>query len=147
MSYAAEPALRHARSAPKFSPSTPILQRPNKPSDCRPRNAPSGEEVLQHYLRRVDPQVADSFTAEQREAIKAMLGGRGIARHAIEIRHSLPFGRRRFYMVLLMGREQRSLPRLAREAVRGRPLNLLVYLGLAALFCAPALGVFLALAR
>jgi hypothetical protein len=103
--------------------------------------------VLQHYLRRVDPQVADSFTDEQREAIKAMLGGRGIARHAIEIRHSLPFGRRRFYMVLLMGREQRSLPRLAREAARAHPMNFLAYLGLAALLCAPAFGVFLALAR
>lgn len=147
MSYAAEPTLRQVRPASSFSSATAIVQRPNKPSSCRPRHAPSGDEVLKHYLRRVDPEVADSFTPEQREAIKTMLGNRGIARHAVEIRHSLPFGRRRFYMVLLMGREQRSLPRLAREAVQGRPMNLLVYLGLAALFCAPALGVFLALAR
>lgn len=147
MSYASEPAIDQAKPAPKFSPSTPISLRQKPRQQCRPRNAPSDEEVLRHYLKRVDPEVAASFTDQQRQAIKVMLGGRGLARHAVEIRHSIPLGKKRFYTVLLIGREQRSLHRLRREAALSRPLNLVVYLGLAAIVSAPVLGLLLAFAR
>jgi hypothetical protein len=94
-------------------------------------------------LNRVDPEVAASFTEPQREAIKTMLGARGVAKHAVEIRHSIPLGKRQFYTVLLMGREQRTFLR-ARGERAARPFNILVYACLAALVCAPVLGVILA---
>ena len=151
MSYALEPAIDQAKPAPEFSPrssnspSIPLRQKPRH--QCRPRNAPSDEEVLRHYLRRVDPEVAASFTEEQRQAIKVMLGARGVIRHAVEIRHSIPMGRKRFYTVLLMGRERRPLHRLRGEGALSRPLNLAVYAGLAAVVSAPVLGLLLAFAR
>jgi len=101
--------------------------------------------MLDRYLRRMNPQVAASFTEPQRDALKAMLGARGMAKHAVEIRHSIPFAKWRFYTVLLMGKEQRPLHRLQGEGTVSRPFNLLVYVCLAALFGAMALGTIFAL--
>lgn len=104
----------------------------------------AGDAVLDHYLKRVDPEVAASFTDEQRAAIKTMLGARGIAKHWVEVRRSLPLGRRRFYLVFLLGAERRSLSRLHLEGQVSRPLALLVYVGLAVLALAPVIGVLAA---
>lgn len=152
LSYATEPALadpaiNDTKPAPKFPPSTPLDIRQSPRHKCRPRRTPSAEEVLNHYLKRVDPQIAASFTPEQREALKTMLGARGVAKHYVEIRRSLSLGRKRFYTVLLIGKEQRALHRLKREGAVSRPFNLAVRVALVALLCVPALGVFLALAR
>src|SRR3546814_11088743 len=62
------------------------------------------DPFLDHYFRRIDPRVAASFSPEQRDAIKAMFGARGVARHTVEIRRSLPIGRGRYYLVLQLGR-------------------------------------------
>ncbi|MFQ5775110.1 MAG: hypothetical protein ACE5GS_11375 [Kiloniellaceae bacterium] len=97
--------------------------------------------VLEHYLKRVDPEVAAGFTEDQREAIKIMLGTRGVANHKVEIRRSVPFGRRRFYLVVLMGREHRALARLYGEGMVSGRFNALVYLGLAALLLTPLIGL------
>src|SRR3546814_16310564 len=67
------------------------------------------DPFLDHYFRRIDPRVAASFSPEQRDAIKAMFGARGVARHTVEIRRSLPIGRGRYYLVLLLGRERRTV--------------------------------------
>ena len=53
------------------------------------------ESFLNHYFKRLDPEVAASFTPEQRDAIMAMFGAREIANHSLEIRRSIAFGRRR----------------------------------------------------
>src|SRR3546814_6548697 len=42
------------------------------------------DPFLDHYFRRIDPRVAASFSPEQRDAIKAMFGARGVARHRSE---------------------------------------------------------------
>ena len=151
MSHTIETALEDTKPAPTFSPPN-ILQPPR--SDLRqparhggrPRHAPSSDEVLQRYLKRLEPEVAESFTSEQREAIKTMLGAREVARHFVEIRRSIPFGRKRFYTVLLIGRDQRSLRRLRRAGEVSRSFTLAVYAGLTALALAPAAGVALAFA-
>src|SRR3546814_3400382 len=85
------------------------------------------DPFLDHYFRRIDPRVAASFSPEQRDAIKAMFGARGVARHTVEIRRSLPIGRGRYYLVLLLGRERRTVGRLYSEGSMSTAFNLLGY--------------------
>ncbi len=86
--------------------------------------------VLDHYFQRLDRRIAETFTKDQREAVKILLGIRGIARHAIELRRSVPFGRRRFYFVFLFGRERRGFSRLYSQGIISHRFNVLLYLGI-----------------
>jgi hypothetical protein len=98
------------------------------------------DPFIDHYFRRIDPQVAASFTTEQRDAIKSMFGARGIAKHSVEIRRSLPIGRRRYYLVLLLGRERRTIGRLFSEGAATKSFTLLGYAITAAAWLLPAAG-------
>ncbi len=103
---------------------------------------PSDQAFLDHYLKRLDPEVANSFSEEQKRAIWTLFGARGIAKHAIEVRRSLPLpGRQRFYMVFLCGCEQRGITRLHGHGESSRGVDLLWYLGLGALCLAPVLAL------
>ncbi len=103
------------------------------------RNA-SDRAFLEHYFRRLDPEVAASFSAEQRDAMATMFGARGIARHAVEVRRSVPFpGGRRLYLVFLLGRERRAISRLYNQGMVSGRFNAVFYLGLGALFLLPVL--------
>src|SRR3546814_8969285 len=63
-----------------------------------------------------------------------MFGARGVARHTVEIRRSLPIGRGRYYLVLLLGRERRTVGRLYSEGSMSTAFNLLGYAITAALW-------------
>ncbi len=103
---------------------------------------PTDQAFLDHYFQRLDPEVADSFSDPQKRAIWTMFGGRGIAKHAVELRRSLPLpGGRRFYMVFLCGREQRGITRLHGRGESSRIVDLLWYLGLGALGLTPVLAL------
>lgn len=126
------------------------LQAPGSQTPCpedpaAAKTAAPRDPFIDHYFKRIDPEVAASFTPEQREAIKTMFGARGMAQHALEIRRSLPIGRRRFYLVLLLGRERRTFSRLSREGAISRPFNLLGYAITAGLWLLPAAGAALLL--
>ena len=111
-----------------------------------PDNAADARDpFLDHYFKRIDPQIAASFNADQREAIKTMFGARGIAKHSVEVRRSLPIGRGRFYLVLLLGRERRTFGRLYSEGAVSSSFNLLGYAITAALWMLPAVGAALLL--
>jgi hypothetical protein len=121
-------------------------QPPAATAPAAPQIADSPRDpFIDHYFKRIDPAVAASFTAEQCEAIKTMFGARGMAQHAVEIRRSLPIGRRRFYLVLLMGRERRTFGRLTRDGAISGPFNLLGYAITAGLWLLPAVGAALLL--
>jgi hypothetical protein len=108
---------------------------------ARARDA-SERAFLEHYVKRLDPEVAASSTEEQRSAIMTMFGARGIAEHAVEVRHSVPLpGGRRFYLVFLCGRERRSIARLFSQGKMSRVVDILWYLGLGALFLVPVLAL------
>ena len=132
--------------APRTFAPTSTSARPVHPSaphrTTRRRRHRIDDAVLDSYLRRIDPAVAASFTPVQREALKTMLGARERARHLLEIRRSIPFGRRWFYIVFLIGAERRSLARLYREGAVSRPFATLVYLVLATLFATPLFILF-----
>ncbi len=103
------------------------------PSSRHRAAASPDDGFLDHYFKRIEPQVATSFTPTQQQAIKTMFGTRGINRHAVDIRRSLSFGRSRFYMVFLMGREHRALGGPARPGLR----SFVGYLLLALLLLVP----------
>lgn len=108
---------------------------PGEPPSGRHRTAaaPEDDGFLDHYFKRIDPQVAASFTPAQQQAIKTMFGTRGINRHAVDIRRGLSLGRSRFYMVFVMGREHRALGGAARSGLR----SFVGYLFLALLLLVP----------
>jgi len=91
-----------------------------RPDDC----------FLDYYFRRIDPRVAASFTAEQRQAIKTMFDGRKVRRHPVDIRRSIGFGRHRVYLVMLAGRERRLLPQSKRADAFAAVSSILGYLAL-----------------
>jgi hypothetical protein len=101
----------------------------------------SSESFLNHYFKRLSPEVAASFTPDQRDAIMIMFGAREVANHSIEIRRSIPFGWRRFYLVFLMGPERRHFVRLHSQGTISRPFNILFYLGAGALLLIPVLAL------
>jgi hypothetical protein len=103
--------------------------------------AAAGSDFVAHYFRRIDPRVAASFDAEQREAIRTMFGDRGIARHAIDLRCGFPFGRRRYYLVFLFGRDRR----FSLRSLSGHREELLGYGLLAAVVLAPLFALIFGL--
>jgi len=116
--------------------------RTSRPPSMRRKTADvSKETFLNHYFKRLNPEVAATFTAEQRDAISIMFGAREIADHSIEIRRSFPFGRRRFYLVFLMGPERRDFARLHRQLAVAQPFNFLFYLAAGAVLLLPVLAL------
>ncbi len=103
------------------------------------------DPFIEHYFKRIDPNMAASFSAEQCAAIKQMFGARGVAKHAVELRRSIPIGRRRFYLVVLMGREQRTFNRLFSEGTATGSFAIIGYAITAALWMIPAVGLAFAL--
>ncbi len=135
MSHASSPALDQSAKAG----AGPASISARKARRAEARNA-SDRAFLDHYFRRLAPEVAASFSAEQRDAIATMFGARGIARHAVEVRRSLPVpGGRRLYLGFLLGRERRALSRLYSQGMVSGRFNVVFYLGLGALFLLPVL--------
>ena len=113
---------------------------PSKDGRRAGNRRPPDQEFLDHYFKRLDPEVAESFSEEQKRAIWTMFGGRGLTHHAVEFRRSLPLpGGRRFYTVFLCGREHRGIARLHGHS--SRLTELLWYLGLGALCLTPVLAL------
>jgi len=103
---------------------------------------PTDQVFLDHYLKRLDPEMADSFSEAQKQAIWTLFGARGVTKHAVELRRALPLpGGRRFYMVFLCGREKRGMARLHGHGESSRLTDLLWYLGLGALCLTPVLAL------
>ncbi len=135
MSYATSPTL----DQPAKAGAGPAAISTRKARRAEARNA-SERAFLDHYFQRLAPEVAASFTAEQRAAIATMFGARGVARHAVEVRRSVPFpGGRRLYLVFLLGRERRTISRLYSQGMTSGSFNVAFYLGLGALFLLPVL--------
>ena len=65
-------------------------------------------------LGRLPDAVTDSFTAEQKEAIRQAVSTPW-GRHDVNIRMSLPWFGRRFYMTVVGGEERRPIGRRAEE--------------------------------
>ena len=119
------------------------LERDGEPRAAGQRGVTPAEDdtLLDHYFKRIDPKVAASFTAPQRQALRTILGMRGKSNHAIEVRRNIAIGKSRFYIVFLFGRDHRAMARLHREKLPGRSYSAYRYLGLALLLLLPVFGL------
>lgn len=92
-----------------------------------------GSGLIESLLARMPPAMQESFTAEQVAALRHAAWRSKFATHPVDIRWTIPFLNKPFYMVLLAGPERRSSAR--RQSERNRfPLarigNLLFLAGL-----------------
>ena len=78
----------------------------------------NGPSFCRRLLANVPQEVAASFTAAQLAAIESALEDRSRRRLPLDIRLSIPFFRRDFFLVFLGGREKRSPERLKRDRVK-----------------------------
>lgn len=91
----------------------------------RPRGATGDIEdpFIDTFFSRIPQEVAASFTPAQLDAVKLAFGTRVHGAHAIDMRLTVPLGRRWGYLVLLAGLEhrtfrRRSLGRLLRSMLK-----------------------------
>ncbi|MEP4377863.1 MAG: hypothetical protein ABJ215_06385 [Alphaproteobacteria bacterium] len=108
------------------------------------RGDPANKDpFLEDFFRDMSPALARSFTDEQLRVIKMQFGARERGAHSVDLRFSIPLLRR--YVVLLIGRERRTLRRRRKDR-KNYPLatvgNLAVAIVLLVLIAGPvAMGV------
>jgi hypothetical protein len=79
-----------------------------------PSHLPSNG-FIGRFLGGMPRDVADSFTPDQLAAVQRAFGMRYVPEHAVDLRRSVGLLGRRFYVVLLMGRERSGDARPARS--------------------------------
>lgn len=67
------------------------------------------------FFQRISPAIAATFSEVQLTALKSLFGHTPWRRHAVDQRRSLVLAGRRYYLVIVAGREQRSPQRRAFE--------------------------------
>lgn len=70
---------------------------------------------LNRFLKRFPEEVANSFTGDQLQAMRAALQTTQWRRHPVDIRLTLPLLWKKFYVVLVAGPEQRSQQRRTQD--------------------------------
>lgn len=66
------------------------------------------DPAIQEFLGRIPRQIAATFTNTQLAEIKRVFFHRVNNSHPVDIRLSLPFFGKRFYVVLFMGKDKRN---------------------------------------
>lgn len=93
------------------------------------------------FLGRLEPEIANSFTEAQKRALRGLLVTRGASRHMVDLRHTIPFLGKRYYLAFFFGRERR-LGQLTRPiGLRGWIWRYLAYLGMALFLLMPFLAL------
>ena len=78
------------------------------------RGDPANKDpFLEDFFRDMSPALARSFTDEQLRVIKMQFAARERGAHSVDLRFSVPLLRR--YVVLLIGRERRTLRRRKKD--------------------------------
>ena len=100
--------------------------------------------LAQRLLNGMPAEVRASLTDHQRDALVASAEKCGWTKHPADIRLSVPFFKKSFYLVLLAGEERRSKERLATERKR-YPIATIANLALAVFLggCATFVGCLL----
>lgn len=70
------------------------------------------DPFVQTFFGRIPPETAATFTDTQLAELKRVFQGRVEQQHAVDIRLSVPIFQRRFYLVYLLGKENRRLKRV-----------------------------------
>lgn len=70
------------------------------------------DPFFQNFFADIPPEMGNTFSDDQLNAVKQAFGARSWGSHPVDIRYSTPIPFLRFYLVLLAGRERRSRQRL-----------------------------------
>jgi hypothetical protein len=73
---------------------------------------PQPDPFLQQMFARMSPGAKFTFTPAQIDEIKKAFAARSFTSHAVDMRRSISLFGRSYYLVILAGRERRSVPRL-----------------------------------
>jgi hypothetical protein len=76
-----------------------------------PKKFSHNDPFLQQFFARIPTETAATFTNEQLTELKKVFSGRLFKGHAVDIRLSIPFLMKRFYIVFILGKEKRSKKR------------------------------------
>lgn len=72
----------------------------------------TSQRVLDRFYSSMDPKIAQTLTAEQKESIEqSLLTTTLVSRHPVDIRRSFSFLRRRYFLVFLLGHDHRKSAR------------------------------------
>ena len=71
------------------------------------KNYAKTDSFIQLFFARIPSQTAATFTNAQLTELKRVFGTRSLRPHAIDIRLSIPFFKRGFYLVFLLGKQKR----------------------------------------
>ncbi|MEH1846620.1 MAG: hypothetical protein V7L25_16900 [Nostoc sp.] len=85
------------------------------------------DTFLQQFSVRIPPQVVATFTDAQLTELQKVFRERVNKRHAVDIRLSIPFIKKRFYLVFLLGKEKRL--KQNRKAPIFTPVNNIFLIG------------------
>ncbi len=94
-----------------------------------------GSGLIDSLLTRMPPTLRESFTSEQIAALRHAAWRSKFGKHPIDIRWTIPFLHKPFYLVLLAGPERRSAARRLAERSRfpfAKAGNLVFLAGLSA---------------
>jgi hypothetical protein len=72
--------------------------------------APDPDPFLQHMFARMSPGAKFLFTPDQIAEIRKAFSARRCGNHALDCRHSIRLFGKSYYLILLAGRERRSVP-------------------------------------
>ncbi|WP_335215009.1 hypothetical protein [Nostoc sp.] len=78
------------------------------PTNRLTKYSSKNDTFLQHFFASIPPQVVATFTDDQLTELQKVFRERVSKRHAVDIRLSIPFNKKRFYIVFLLGKEKRS---------------------------------------
>jgi hypothetical protein len=108
------------------------------------RQSSTVNTLFDRIFARLSPEIAATFTSEQIEGLRRAIDKLSWKRHAVDLRLSVPFPGRSFYLVILAGPEHRSRRRLRAEKRRypiWTPTNILVLAVVAGLLVLSLLGI------
>ncbi|MEH1922808.1 hypothetical protein [Nostoc sp.] len=71
------------------------------------KNSSKNDLFVQQFFARIPPEIVATFTNTQLTEIKKAFNDRIYKRHLVDIRVSIPFFVKRFYVVFLLGKEKR----------------------------------------
>jgi hypothetical protein len=72
------------------------------------QNSLKTDPVIKKFLAQIPPQIAGTFTDAQLTELKRIFGKRVNSSNQVNIRISIPFFKKGFYFVLLIGKDRRA---------------------------------------
>ncbi|CAM2943178.1 MULTISPECIES: hypothetical protein [Vibrio] len=101
------------------------------------------DKVIKQFYHTLDSGIAETLNDEQKQAIEHAVKSMGlVARHSIDIRETVPWFGKRFYIVFLCGRDHRKDVRERSKLVHF-VLTLLILIGVVSISLLAMLALYL----